>query len=89
LQTNQPDILWTYASSLNVPALDKLSLFNMVLPWALQQPWLTDIYPVLDIMNPSLTWNQLRLVKETINVLSQRPAELISMPLSESMLPPC
>ncbi len=44
---------------------------------------------VLDIMIPSLAWNQLRLVKETINVLSQRPAELISMPPSESMLPPC
>ena len=27
--------------------------------------------------------------QETINVLSQRPAELISMPPSESMLPPC
>ena len=40
-------------------------------------------------MIPSLAWNQLRLVKETINVLSQRPAELISMPISESMLPPC
>ena len=67
------------------------------LPWSsntrlnqrLAQAYFPEIYPVLDIMIPSSSWNQLRLLKETIHVLSQRPIEPISMPLPENMLPPC